>query len=208
MYIRKKDEALACALAQKEYDLKFLSAVIKKKNFLEKILNDIDKNDISKTYEDLSDIRKKLVTPYILSDEEFIKEWQDVEYEGNNYEFGTQEIYTEKGERVRSKSEKILADKFYMMDIPYRYEYPLKLKENKIIYPDFMLLNKRTRKEYYLEHFGIMDNPTYCENAIRKIDIYNRNGIIQGDTLITTFETSNNPLNIRDFENVIKKYLL
>ena len=36
----------------------------------------------------------------------------------------------EKGERVRSKSEKIIADKLYMLGIPYRYEYPLVLDGN------------------------------------------------------------------------------
>lgn len=62
------------------------------------------------------------------------------------------EIYTQKGERVRSKSEKTLADYFYYHGIPYKYECPLLLKGFGIIYPDFTFLTRRSQKEmgYFL----------------------------------------------------------
>ncbi len=117
------------------------------------------------------------------------------------------EIVTEKGEVVRSKSEKILADKLNLMNIPYHYEQPLFLNGYGTIHPDFTVLNKSTRKEYYWEHFGLMDNPEYCEKAIKKIETMQKNGIYIGEKLIVTFETQSHPLNMKIVENTIKKYL-
>ena len=113
-----------------------------------------------------------------------------------------------KGERVRSKSEKIIADALEREDIPYRYEYPVCLSGDLYIYPDFMVLNKRTRKEYFLEHFGMMDNPEYAEKMIRKIEEFEKNGIFPGEKLLMTFETRNRPLNTTVFEKIIQEFFL
>ena len=59
---------------------------------------------------------------------------------------GDNAIITEKGEAVRSKSEKIIADKLYMKEIPYVYEQPLYLKGYGYVVPDFKILNVRTKK--------------------------------------------------------------
>ncbi len=108
---------------------------------------------------------------------------------------------------VRSKSEKILADKFYMQGSPYVYEIPIYLEKFGYIHPDFIVLNKRTRKEYFWEHFGLMDQVEYCEKAIRKIESYQRTGIHQGLQLILTYETRNHPLNMRVVEELIQFHL-
>ena len=94
------------------------------------------------------------------------------------------------------------------MNIPYHYEKPLHINGYRTIYPDYTVLNVRTRREYYWEHFGIMHQPDYCEKAIKKIESMQRNGIFIGDKLILTFESLNHPLNIRIVEGLIKKYLL
>lgn len=117
-------------------------------------------------------------------------------------------LFTERGEKVRSKSEKILADKLYSMGIPYRYEYPLKLGRYGTVYPDFTLLNVKTRKEYLLEHFGMMDNPEYCQKALLKIEEYARCGIYPGKNLLCTFETSRKSPNMTIIEQMLDKFLL
>jgi hypothetical protein len=95
-----------------------------------------------------------------------------------------------------------------MMNIPYHYECPLQLKGYGTVYPDFMLLNRRTRKEYYYEHLGIMDQPDYCEKAIRKIETYEKNGIYNGEQLLLSYETSRQPLNMKSVERMIERYLM
>ena len=118
-----------------------------------------------------------------------------------------QELFTTKGERVRSKSEVLIADSLNRLGIPYRYEYPLKLKNGITVHPDFLCLNVRTRQEFYWEHFGMMDNPEYTENAIHKLQQYSENNLHPGINLILTMETISNPLNLKYIEQQIKNYL-
>ena len=40
---------------------------------------------------------------------------------------------------------------------------------NRIIHPDFTVLNVRTREILYWEHLGMMDNKEYIESALAKI---------------------------------------
>ncbi len=56
-------------------------------------------------------------------------------------------FYTHKGERVRSKSEVIIANLLYKYQIPYRYEFPLTIKDFGITYPDFLILNVRKKRK-------------------------------------------------------------
>ena len=104
-----------------------------------------------------------------------------------------------------------IADKYYERGIPYKYEKPLLLKKqakNITIRPDFTTLNKRTRMQRYHEHFGKMDDPQYARKALEKIRLYESNGIFIGEQLIITFESSEQPLDKREFELLIEKYLI
>lgn len=207
IYIQKKDMKLIQGLAQKEYAKDLLVQAKKENELLKKILNEYNPNEITDIYRKMSDKKRKLVDPYILPEEEYVKKWQSEIFEKKkvNVEEGS-EICTEKGEIVRSKSEKIIADKLKLMNIPYHYEKPLYLNGFGVIYPDFTVLNVRTRREYYWEHFGMMDVPEYCEKAIRKIEMMQKNGFFLGEQLILTFETQTHPLNIKIVEGLINKH--
>lgn len=152
--------------------------------------------------------RQLLVTPIEPIWEKELVRWYDSEYHGKEFYEGTAEIVTEKGERVRSKSEKILADYFYRNNILYQYEKPLYLKGYGTIYPDFTFLSKKTRKEIYWEHEGMMDKPEYAKSAVKKIESYQRNGIHLGERLILTFETELTVLNSQIVEELVEKYLV
>lgn len=152
--------------------------------------------------------RQLLVTPIEPIWEKELARWYDSEYHGKEFYEGTAEIVTEKGERVRSKSEKILADYFYRNNILYQYEKPLYLKGYGTIYPDFTFLSKKTRKEIYWEHEGMMDKPEYAKSAVKKIESYQRNGIHLGERLILTFETELTVLNSRIVEELVERYLV
>ena len=152
--------------------------------------------------------RQLLVTPVEPIWEKELAKWYDSEYHGKEFYEGTAEIVTEKGERVRSKSEKILADYFYRNNILYQYEKPLYLKGYGTIYPDFTFLSKKTRKEIYWEHEGMMDKPEYAKSAVKKIESYQRNGIHLGERLILTFETELTVLNSQIVEELVERYLV
>lgn len=206
-YLKKKEKHIAQRIAQRDYDRVLEKKVVERIDKLERILGMCQIEDLTDVYENLPPARKQLVEPRILSDEMYARQWEEAEHKGKAFDEHMPKFYTEKGHAVRSKSEKIIADKLYSMAISYRYEYPLNLKGFGIIYPDFKVLNKRTRKEYYWEHFGRMDDPNYCEKAIKKINTYIKNGIYPGEQLITTFETSEYPLDVKVLEDIIQKYV-
>ena len=95
-----------------------------------------------------------------------------------------------------------------MKKIPYVYEQPLYLKGYGYVVPDFKILNVRTKKEYYLEHFGMMDDYEYAKNAIKKIECFQKNEIYPGEKLLITLEASDSPLNMIILEKMVNKYLL
>lgn len=206
-YICEKDVGLAQKLAQKDYDQKVLSGIEKELNVIRKYLSDYPATNIEQLYEKLHKERRKLVNPIIEPEEQYIYNWENVTYQGKEFDEDMPEIYTARGERVRSKSEVIIADILYGEGIPYRYEYPIQLKEWGRVYPDFTVLNIRKRKEIYWEHLGMMDDSGYVENALQKIALYEQNGIFPGENLILTYETKKNPINQKIVRLMIWQYL-
>ena len=114
---------------------------------------------------------------------------------------------TEAGEYVRSKSEKIIADTFKKMNIPYIYEPKIILDRNKTVFPDFACLNVRKRKTIFWEHLGLTDLPDYAVKNFAKLDIYEKNGYFIGDDIIISTETQEHPLDISTIKRKIERYL-
>lgn len=207
-YIRKEDVLLAQQLAQKEYEEILLKNVQNELKTVQNYLNKINENGLTEAYELLSEDRKRLVIPKVLSVNQKEKQWLEETYTGKGFAVNDPEIYTEKNERVRSKSEKILADKLSLEGISYKYECPLKLEGYGTVYPDFTVFNKRTGEIFFWEHLGMMDNPAYAEKAVLKIENYEKNNIFPGKQLILSYETKTLPLNMKVVEKLIKEFLL
>ena len=203
-YISKKNNInLAKSLAQKDYAEKYLEYLLMKKEFLENAIRDYEKFDDSSIYAGYNESRRKLIMPYYISDKEYVNQWEAEVYEGLPLEEDVVKIYSERGEVVRSKSEKIIADKLLMLGIPYKYERPLNLNGYGVIYPDFTLLDIKNRREVILEHFGMMDNSEYSEKAIKKIGNYQKSGYVMGEDFLCTFETYRNPIDVIGFEKML-----
>lgn len=164
--------------------------------------------DPASVYEDSYHERKSLIVPKYISSESYAERWQQEVYPKKEFADGLAEIYTVKGERVRSKSEKIIADTLERMGVPYKYECPLELSEKKILHPDFTVLNKRIRKEYYWEHLGMIDDADYVKHAMKRIRNMGYHGILPGKNLLITAETKQDPISIRTVNILIKEYLL
>ena len=207
IYIKKDNQQLAYRLAQKSYDQKIQKLVDRRLKQLNKLTEEYEDTEIEEIYDKLHPIRKALIQPVEIPWEQRLAEWKNTPYVGKGFASGMPEIYSKKGERVRSKSEKIIADIFCDLGIEYKYECPLKLKGVGIVYPDFTILRKRDGKEIYWEHDGRMDDPKYAEKAVRKINSYIANGYFPGDNLIVSFESSGNVLNDRIIKSMISKYI-
>ena len=207
-YIRKKDIGLAEKLAQKDYLQKALHSAESEKELLKKVQFELQKQDmdikVEGVYHNLSVHRQLLVCPIALTDEEFVKRWQEQEYDRKPFSDDYPEYYTNRGERVRSKSEIIIANLLDKLGIPYHYEKPVELDGYGTIYPDFTILRTDDRKELFLEHLGMMDDPEYCRHALERVALYEKNGFFIGDTLLFSYETSLQPLNVRLLEKMLR----
>lgn len=207
-YIAKGNEELIQELAQKSYDEKVLKVAEKRLNQITRLLKDYEDDEIEQIFMKEHKERQHFIKPVEQTWEEYLREWKEKEYQGKGFQEGMPIIVTERGERVRSKSEKILADYFYRKGIEYKYECPIYLKGMGVVYPDFTLLSKKNGKEIYWEHNGMVDEPAYARKMVQKIDAYENNGIFQGERLILTYETEQSVLNTGKIEKIVKKYLI
>ena len=195
IYLKKSDEPLTMALAQKDYDIKILKALVARKDALVKLSSEYPAESLESIYEKLCPERQSLAKPLVITNEQYELLWRLKPYTPKGFRPDDNSFYTENGERVRSKSEVIIANILSSAGLPYKYECPLILG-NVTVYPDFTILDVKRRCEIVLEHFGMMDDPEYAMTFIKKISLYERNGYFPGDRLITTFEGVNAPLDI------------
>ena len=207
IYISKSNIDLIKRLAQKSYDENVLKNAIKERKILERLLKNYPDTTMEEYYETLDVKRRKLVAPVWLPDDEYIRKWQEKPFIRKKCDDIEKCFLTNRGEYVRSKSEKIIADRLYERNIPYRYEAELVLNSGDVVHPDFTLLNMKTRTEVYLEHCGMMDNPGYANSTVKRIRLFSRNGIVVGDKLWLTFETEQIPLDVSVLDAVINKAL-
>lgn len=261
-YIKSKDRKLAIALAQKGYAEDMIRIIEKRISILDNLLESYTKQKLTTIYEEYAPARRKLITPYVISDEEYIRHWLVSGISGtaaaagfsatasrsgtsarvrqktnqlsnnqssssslsmitapyqafsndscaNNPQSKDNRIFTTAhGEKVRSKSEVIIADTLLRMGIPYIYEKPYYYDGNKSFNPDFTVLNVRRRKEIYIEHFGKMGSAGYRADFFWKMKTFGQIGIVQGENLVMTFEDEDHPFDIAYYINDIKRMCL
>lgn len=209
-YIPKKQIATARKLAQTKYEQNVLKLARSRSSQLEKLLNDFEDNEIEAIYTSLHPARRSLVTPVEALEipwAERREKWLKIPYQGLGLHKEDRYYLTNNHEKVRSKSEKILADLFFRLGIAYKYECPLYFEDQSVLYPDFTFLDPHTNQEIYWEHFGMMDDPNYARNCLRKINTYANQGIILYDRLLASFETGESSLDERVVHYWINKKL-
>lgn len=198
-YIPKSNIHIAKLLAQKSYNTKIEYLINKRLSAIRNIKRYLDIPSLDDFFYELSPEKQELVIPIKSTPEQILQNWKNKPFLSNQYYTSNKDFSTKNGEKVRSKSEKILADLFYDQNITYKYECPLNLNKTTI-YPDFTFLNPISNQEIYWEHFGRMDDPQYAEKAINKINLYLNNNIFLNNQLVITFETTKNPLSKETLE--------
>lgn len=212
-YISKKQVDIIRVYLQKKYVYDVLKLVRREIDILERVKkqscnNSIFMSDrIRKTYSDYPEEIKQYIAPIDISDEDYINMWQSKAYQKKEVSEPIPEYITDKGERVRSKSELNIANALFKNRIPYKYECPVILSNGITVHPDFTVLDIERRKEIYWEHRGMMDDRYYVKQAVQKQKEYSKNGIIIGDNLIITEETSNLPLGTDEIQSIISFFL-
>lgn len=202
-----KDVKLAKNMASHDYAKRIIKSATMELKHITSLIATYQKPTVEEIFKSMHPGRQILVEPLVLDDEQYAEQWLSNSPKYQNPYPIQFAIQTENHEMVRSKSEKIIADKLKMAGVPYIYEKPLQIGK-KYKYPDFTVLNKRTRQEYYWEHMGLIDQPDYFKTAMNKIETYSQNQIWLGKNLIITYETTDTSLNVEWIEQIIEEYLL
>ena len=78
------------------------------------------------------------------------------------------------GDMVRSKQERFVANLLTSEGISFEYERELSSRDGSSRYPDFTLFIKG--KQYYWEHWGMVDDYSYRQYIAKKIRWYRKHG--------------------------------
>lgn len=206
-YILQQNHMLAKQLAVKKYLSLQSQYVAQEKRSIEYYLQH-HRDGISKAEKMLSAPEyQELLASHFTPVSQELSTWMTAPYV-RNQQYPEQLIHrASSGGMVRSKSEAMIDMLLHVNKIPFRYECELQLGETTL-YPDFTLRHPLTGNLFYWEHFGMMDNPSYCRNVSAKLQLYFSHGIIPSINLITTYETRDNPLDIEIVEGIIQHYFL
>lgn len=203
LYLSKDQQKLIEKLAQKKYAKQLQKKSKAELSCIDELIRQYDDGNVDEVYSRLSGGLTDAIVPVVVPDDKFIESWLNADYPANDYYDEVKTYKSLKGDRMRSKSEVIIADTLVKNDIPYLYEKPLKLNDGSTMLPDFTLLDMKTRQEIFWEHLGMMDDAIYSEHATEKIQKYMKNGIFPSDRLILTFESRKNKLDIVNIERMI-----
>ncbi len=210
-YISKAKVKEVSQYAQKRYNKRLLKIARAEKLQIDKCLKALEPEaDVDKVISWMPKILRPYVEANKNTDLGFAQMWQ-AEYVDQARRLEDREgLTTKRGDIVRSKSEVIIADRLYEAGIQYRYEVSFKMKYEDILYcyPDFQILNERTREVYYWEHLGMMGDPEYVTTQLKKISGYARKDVILGKNLLLTFESRERPLDTVCVDKLIKTFLV
>jgi len=203
--IEISDQSLVQQLIQKNYLQKVLATAKQEVKAMDAFISRFPEVAVEELYDTFSEERKGYIHPVYPTEEQYAQRWQNTPFDGKPIEEGTYTYTTLKGEMVRSKSEKIIADTLNLNGIPYKYECPLRIG-NIVLHPDFTVLKKSEFKEYYWEHCGKTDDPEYAANHIvKRLKLYAEMGITAGKGLYLTFEASKVPLDMKAVDLIVEE---
>ena len=154
------------------------------------------------------ELNNNILTILTKNDETYSDIWMEEKYDGLGFDPRDQSaFYSDKGERMRSKSEVLIANTLNKMNIVYKYECPVARINGELLYPDFTVLDLKRRKVKYWEHLGRMDDAEYVNRNLWKLEEYRKIDIRLGLNLFLTYESGSNPLGTNEINNVIQSII-
>ena len=205
-YLAKDKCELVRQLAQKEYDAKQLQEA---ERLLAKLGRFTDQTlTFRECYGSLRPERQALVEPDFLPDDMVRELWDNFQYESLGFSANYPEYYLTNDQRVRSLAERKIGNRLLERDVLFLYEFPLRMQDGGLVYPDFTCLNLRTRKIYRWEHLGRLDEHSYLEKNLRKLERYRQSGFQLCVDLIVSQDTGGNPLSEREIDRLIDNFLV
>ena len=208
------------AYARKAYVSKASGVIESNITVLEKAINKIADYSPEALINQMPRAYQKLPIEYFYADSSFGEEWGDwrrsdalmrhAEWARDKYD--KSDLYPENlihrtslGFKVRSKSELLIVEKLAEFDIIPRYEQVLYLGSFTFV-PDFTFLDYEG-EEFYWEHAGLMDDPRYQASHKKKMELYERAGIVPWKNLIVTYDMDGQ-LNLPMIKSIIEHDVL
>ena len=190
IYLPENHE-LVIPLLQKYYEEKCLEITEKRIEAVDAFLKIDSSTSCEEIYNNMDPKLRQFINPLGLTLDEKMERWNNMKYEP--YLAHPEELVfnTDGGDKVRSKSEKIIADILYKHGVLYHYEMPLFIG-NKMIVPDFTIYDAKNNRIIYWEHLGMMDNSQYFMRAMDKYKMY----VLAEKDVFLTMESGNKPLDI------------
>lgn len=170
-YLSVKDSEYIRKCCEAAYLRKLIPALLKEKKALEDFLDRYNPEAKYDAWTKLPDGCKELTSRVFHDKKEICRTWEYGEFDTNPMQISDTRYVSKKGEVLRSRIELIVADMLYDLGIPYRYECRLDLASG-YVFPDFTIMHPETLELYYIEIFGMMDDPKYESDAFRKISRY------------------------------------
>lgn len=207
-YLGRKDQATVQALQKRH----FLSASIKRiqsnLDAMEKFIKHykmIDPNVIgdsfTKAYRPLPD------DCFDLSKSINFTTWENEPYDKCKKFLEQLKHMTMKGEKVRSKSEAIVANMLVSRNIPYHYEEVLKLPDITLN-PDFKIAVRSENRFRLLEHCGMISKPKYRDTFLEKLETYLLNGYIPFIDVVFTFDDQEGRIDTLQISKILNAFML
>lgn len=116
-YLKKSEHNLAIRLAQKDYDAHVLKNAEKRIKAIEMFLDKYEKTSLKLLYENTNEYRREMVKVPMISDEEYVRIWQKVEYQGKSFkDEGSVKMYPDFTILKMPEREEVYLEHFGMMD--------------------------------------------------------------------------------------------
>ena len=203
--VKKKPETLR-GLVRKEYVEKALKKIdedIKAIETAARKYRTIDENSVMEEfvgkYPELAD--------YIYRDAIDVDEWMGRFSRIEEYHKESLKDTAADGTPMRSKNEVYISSRLDHYKLTYRSDCPTGIPGLYRV-PDFTILRKRDGKVIYWEHMGMMyDLESRIDNK-RKLEEYERAGIVPWENLIVTYDTRDGGIRGELIEAMIKGWLL
>lgn len=206
---KKKEDADMIEKIRKKYFVKkSIPQLRKNKKILETLSRDLNPFDPGEIRNQMSSVYREVQIIEWKSKMDLALEKWKVKDEGESFLYpeGLRHI-SAKGQRVRSKSEAIIADLLDYKNILYKYEEPLNIKGQKF-FPDFTIFRSFDNRIIYWEHFGMTNDTEYRKNMEMKLLAYGNSEIIPWDNLILTFDSNEGCIDVSIISSIIDKMLL
>lgn len=201
-FIKTKDFNFVKKLAQDNYNLQIIPILEEELKTIDKFISYFQKNSDFCFWNKMHPLRQQLITPVSMTNEQYAHIWSSISYSSKSFSNNSPVFITSRNLRVRSKSELLIAEALYRNNIPFRYEFPVKIGRY-YAYPDFYCLNIHNRQELIWEHLGKMDDMEYIRKNVLKLQDYAKSGIV-GKKLILSFELLDSPFTSQMAEDIIK----